>query len=101
MVGGLICIGIGWSISATVSAVSTFEWSVTGGSVLLAGFAVWREWPAFDRLRLPAVRALEGAFSRPTSEELLGQLHPPVLEVGYLLVDAAKPFLVVQQGYVV
>ena len=36
MVGGLIGIGLGWGISATVSAVSTFEMSVTGGSIALA-----------------------------------------------------------------
>ena len=36
MVGGLIGIGLGWGVSATVSAVSSFEMSVTGGSVLLA-----------------------------------------------------------------
>jgi len=36
MVGGLIGIALGWGISATVSAVSTFEMVVTGGSVALA-----------------------------------------------------------------
>jgi len=36
MVGGLVGIALGWGISATVSAVSTFEMSVTGGSVALA-----------------------------------------------------------------
>jgi putative ABC transport system permease protein len=36
MVGGLVGIALGWGISATVSAVSTFEMSVTSGSVALA-----------------------------------------------------------------
>jgi len=36
MVGGLIGIALGWGISATVSAVSTFDMTVTGGSVALA-----------------------------------------------------------------
>ena len=36
MVGGLIGIALGWGISAGVSAVSTFEMTVTGGSVALA-----------------------------------------------------------------
>ncbi len=36
MVGGLVGIALGWGISATVSAVSTFEMTVTGGSVALA-----------------------------------------------------------------
>ena len=36
MVGGLIGIALGWGISAAVSALSTFEMSVTSGSVALA-----------------------------------------------------------------
>lgn len=36
MVGGLIGIGMGWGISATISAMSTLEAVVTSGSVLLA-----------------------------------------------------------------
>ena len=36
MVGGLIGIGLGWGISTAVSAFSTFEMSVTSGSVMLA-----------------------------------------------------------------
>ena len=36
MVGGLIGIALGWGISATITAVSTFDAVVTSGSVLLA-----------------------------------------------------------------
>jgi len=36
MVGGLIGIALGWGISAAVSAVSTFDMTVTGGPVALA-----------------------------------------------------------------
>jgi len=48
-----------------------------------------------------AAASLGFAYSSLASGELLGQLQPFVLEVGYLLLGSPKPCLDVQQGLVV
>jgi len=64
MVGGVIGIALGWGISAAVSALSTFEMTVTAGSVLLAfGVStaiglVFGYYPARSAAKLDPIEAL-------------------------------------------
>lgn len=64
LVGGLVGIGLGWTISAGISAFSTLNTTVTGGSVLLAASVstaiglVFGYYPARRAAKLDPIEAL-------------------------------------------